>query len=154
MNIFWLDSDATKAAQMHVDKHVVRMPLELAQLMCTALNEYGATNELLYKSTHLNHPCAKWVRESRANFFECLQLFQELLKEYKYRYGRTHKCAELLPVFKALGTLVPDAPSTDKPLAMPDDVKCACHVRSYRDYYSHYKRELGSWRGRSIPEWW
>jgi hypothetical protein len=33
MNIFYLDSDPELAAQMHCDKHVVKMILETAQLL-------------------------------------------------------------------------------------------------------------------------
>jgi hypothetical protein len=36
MNIFYLHQDPKKAAQMHNDKHVVKMILESAQLLCTA----------------------------------------------------------------------------------------------------------------------
>ena len=34
MNIFFLDYDVKKCAQYHVDKHVVKMILETAQLLC------------------------------------------------------------------------------------------------------------------------
>ena len=36
MNIFYLDKDVKKCAEMHVDKHVVKMILEYAQLLSTA----------------------------------------------------------------------------------------------------------------------
>ena len=36
MNIFMLDRDPRVAANMHCDKHVVKMILETAQLLCTA----------------------------------------------------------------------------------------------------------------------
>ena len=36
MNIFHLDNDPVKAAQMMCDKHVVKMIVEYAQLMSTA----------------------------------------------------------------------------------------------------------------------
>ena len=36
MNIFYLDRDPNIAAQQHCDKHVVKMILESAQLLCTA----------------------------------------------------------------------------------------------------------------------
>ena len=37
MNIFYLDRDPRIAAQMHCDKHVVKMPLESAQMLCTLM---------------------------------------------------------------------------------------------------------------------
>ena len=36
MNIFYLDKDPVKAAQYSCDKHVVKMILESAQMLCTA----------------------------------------------------------------------------------------------------------------------
>ena len=36
MNIFYLDHDVNKCAEMHNDKHVVKMILEYAQLLSTA----------------------------------------------------------------------------------------------------------------------
>jgi hypothetical protein len=36
MNIFYLDSDPVKSAELHCDKHVVKMIIEYAQLMSTA----------------------------------------------------------------------------------------------------------------------
>ena len=36
MNIFYLDNDPKVCAEMHCDKHVVKMIIEYAQLMSTA----------------------------------------------------------------------------------------------------------------------
>jgi hypothetical protein len=36
MNIFYLDKDPIKAAEYSCDKHVVKMILESAQMLCTA----------------------------------------------------------------------------------------------------------------------
>ena len=35
MNIFILDKNIDKCAEYHVDKHIVKMPLEAAQMLCT-----------------------------------------------------------------------------------------------------------------------
>jgi hypothetical protein len=37
MNLFYLDENLDKCAEYHVDKHIVKMPLEAAQLLCTAI---------------------------------------------------------------------------------------------------------------------
>ena len=37
MNLFYLDEDLDKCAEYHVDKHIVKMPLEVAQILCTAV---------------------------------------------------------------------------------------------------------------------
>ena len=40
MNIFYLDSDIERVVQFHCDSHVVKMCLETAQILCTALHRY------------------------------------------------------------------------------------------------------------------
>lgn len=40
MNIFYLDSDITQCARFHCDKHVVKMILESAQILCSVLSLY------------------------------------------------------------------------------------------------------------------
>ena len=62
MNIFYLDRDPNIAAQMQCNKHVVKMILESAQMLCTAHrvcdgDEY-ADRMGLYKMAHKNHPVA------------------------------------------------------------------------------------------------
>ena len=37
MNLFYLDEDLDKCAEYHVDKHIVKMPLEAAQILCTTI---------------------------------------------------------------------------------------------------------------------
>ena len=46
MNIFVLDWDVRKCAQYHNDKHVVKMILETAQLLCGVLTQ-EQSDELL-----------------------------------------------------------------------------------------------------------
>jgi len=36
MNIFYVDKDPVKAAKMMCDKHIIKMILESAQMLCTA----------------------------------------------------------------------------------------------------------------------
>ena len=37
MNLFYLDEDLDKCAEYHVDKHVNKMILEAAQILCTVI---------------------------------------------------------------------------------------------------------------------
>lgn len=66
MNIFVLDDDIEKCAEYHTDKHVVKMILESAQMLCTAVWSMGV--EAPYKDTHKNHGCNVWVRKSLSNW--------------------------------------------------------------------------------------
>ncbi len=99
MNIFFLDWDVKKSAEYHCDKHVVKMILETAQLLCGAHHvtdqvptKYPpSTLQVPYKLSHKNHPCAIWTRESLSNYLYLCELGLELCKEYTYRYGKRHK---------------------------------------------------------------
>jgi hypothetical protein len=72
MNIFYLDKNPVIAAQMMCDKHVVKMILESAQMLSTAVRVQSGdetANELgLYKMAHKNHPSTIWARTSYFNF--------------------------------------------------------------------------------------
>ena len=154
MNIFWLDNNLRKCAQYHNDKHIVKMPLELAQLMCTALHWHGVEHDMLYKPTHVNHPCAVWVRSSMRNYIECLELFKQLLIEYEFRYGRKHKCGELLQLFIKCRSAIPNIEGLPRPKCMPDKYHRDSVIDSYREYYIGDKKHLASWTNRTPPYWW
>ena len=141
MNIFYLDKDINKAAEYHNDKHCVKMILEYAQLLCTAHRELDGdnANENLYKSTHKNHPSAKWVRESKANYEYLYRLFNALCNEYTHRYGKTHLTYQKLHnVLATPPQNIPDKEFTEPTPAMPDDVKNNDSLKAYRDYYKKY----------------
>ena len=66
MNIFYLHKDPRICAQMYCDKHVVKMIIESAQMLCTTHHILGAAAP--YKKIHVNHPCTVWTRESIDNY--------------------------------------------------------------------------------------
>jgi len=94
MNIFILDEHPTKAAQYMCDKHVIKMILESAQLLCSAFEPGHAP----YKRTHYNHPCAVWIRQSKANYMWLMQHVIALNDEYKYRYDKSTDHKSMLAV--------------------------------------------------------
>lgn len=153
MNIFWLDKDPMKCAQYHCDAHVVKMILESAQLLSTAHHVLGGDGGV-YKKTHERHPCALWVRESKANYSVLWFLMVCLGYEYHYRFGRVHKTIadhqETLkhPPAGLEGTLI-----TERPKCMPDDCKLEDVVESYRNYYLKEKADLLKYTKREIPIW-
>ena len=94
MNIFYLDNDPKVCAQYHVDKHVVKMILETAQLLSTT--HWMSGSEGPYRQTHKNHPSAVWARSNKSNYIWLCELGMELCKEYTHRYGKTHKTQQHL----------------------------------------------------------
>ena len=68
MNIFYLDKCPVKAAQVQYNKHVVKMILESAQMLCAAHHVLGSKLDIPYKIVHKNHPSTIWTRECAANY--------------------------------------------------------------------------------------
>lgn len=154
MNIFILDLDPELCAQYHCDKHVVKMILETAQLLSTAHHVLDGPRSDLYKPTHVNHPCAVWLRESVANYMWTYSLFRELSREYTYRYGKDHKSWILLgDILSSPPANIPDCGPTPMALAMPDKYKCPFPVHAYRDYYCGDKARMLKWTKRETPPW-
>ena len=104
-----------------VDKHVVKMILESAQLLSTAHRVLDgqmsvrerlvpgtlekpkyrkhkvwtlpdARDSVMYQATHMNHPSAVWCRTSIENYSWLVEHFYALMNEYIHRYGKVHKC--------------------------------------------------------------
>jgi len=153
MNIFVLDKDPKKCAKYHNDKHVVKMILETAQLLCGVHHMVESKLDIPYKLSHKNHPCSIWARECIENYIWLCDLGMELCKEYTYRYGKRHKSQDIIewcitnhPHLKETGDLTPFR------LAMPEECKIGGVVESYREYYIKEKKYFSKWKNRDIPE--
>jgi len=159
LNIFYLHKDPRIAAEMQTDKHVVKMVLESAQLLCTAHRvidgehyidsssgrrlqrwKHPTYDNELYKATHFNHPCSLWLRESIDNYRWLYNHFEALSNEYTKRFGKIHKS------WRELGAILFFSPEniskqsfTNPALAMPNEYKCGDPVQSYRNYYEAEK---------------
>lgn len=154
MNIFWLDTDPVACAQMHCNKHVVKMPLEYAQLLSAAHHLNGSPiASRVYKLSHKHHPCTVWTANSRDAYNQVLALFKATALEYSYRYVRQHKS------FVTLYNLLCDNPcpvrsAGNPPQCMPDEYKCDDVVQAYRNYYIGDKSAIAKWSRRGQPAWW
>lgn len=155
MNIFFLDADIDKCGQFHVDKHVVKMPLEYAQLLSTAHHVHNSPlADKVYKSTHVNHPCAIWTAASAGAYSTVLALFKATAREYHYRYCRKHKSYVDLYTILSSFNPCPDVATSEPPQCMPDEYKDTCYIQAYRNYYMGDKRGMASWSKRFEPDWW
>lgn len=177
MNIFILDNDIDKCAEYHVDKHIVKMPLEAAQMLCTThwidkfigyaprklnkeelqtLREVKSIEprEYPYLPTMHNHPCTIWARESLDNY-EWLYCYALALNdEYGYRYGKSHKSVQEVVLRLPDPVHLPRTGRTPFAMAMPDDLKSDNAIQSYRQFYHKDKAKFASWKFRNKPEWW
>lgn len=167
MNIFIVNNDPVQAAHDLCGKHIVKMCVESAQLLSTAVflkNDEG-TWELykhdLYRPTHKSHPCTLWAASSPHNFEWLVQHAFALCDEYTMRYGKLHasklpiKCAASLALRTFSGVKGDLAQHTPFVLAMPDEYKQDDAVEAYRAYYRGAKSKFAVWEPRARePEWW
>ena len=157
MNIFYLHKNADQCAKMHCDKHVVKMILESAQLLCTAHRVCDGDNYCndynLYKKTHEKHASAIWVRKSADNYQWLHELFFFLLIEYYARYGKIHKCTELYDALIKVPDNIGSEKFTKPPQCMPEEYKNENTITAYRDYYNAEKSRFAKWNYSETPTW-
>ena len=177
MNIFYLDHDVKKCAEMTCDKHVVKMVIEYAQLLSTAhrmqdgveytdlskngrkIKRWRLTDErenILYKAGHINHPSAVWVRLSKQHYTWLHNLLTACLTEYTNRYGKIHliRSSGLEKALENAPNSAIDKLFSPPPPAMPEEHKVQNDViQSYKNYYIHEKNYFAKWKNGNAPEW-
>ena len=149
MNIFVLDKNPHVAAMYACDRHVVKMILESAQMLCSVQPEGTAP----YKRAFYNHPCTKWVRASSANYDWLIEHARALCAEYSRRYDKVHKSEEVIDWCDANRPELPDVGLTPFAQAMPEDYKNEDAVEAYRTYYRNDKRRFATWKDVDPPTW-
>ena len=138
MNIFYLSPSPKWAARSQCDKHVVKMVLETAQMLCSAQRWYGAEDDHLYADTHKHHPSAVWARANNQNYKWLHEHFMYLSEEYTLRYMRRHKSAiALLEPLRRVPDGIPRGNFFTPPQCMPAEFKHPCTVTAYKAYYRH-----------------
>ena len=154
MNIFFLDMNPVKAAEMHCDKHVCKMIIETAQMMSTIHVRYGASNPP-YKPTHAKHPSTLWAGDSQLHYNWLRVLGLELCREYTRRYGKIHKTEKVIKCLWKAPDAMPTLEWSDPPQCMPDECKCGDTVHAYRNYYITDKARFAKWAHLTKPpSWW
>ena len=169
MNLFVLDKDPVIAAQLQCDKHVVKMIVESAQMLCTThrmldgnmkieeryvegslparyrkIKRWTHTDKeldsLLYKAVHMNHPCTKWTMLSACNYEWHYRHFIALCDEYQYRYNRQHSTDALLrSKLKQHPRNIPKQGLTLFPLAMKSNPECMFPDDPVKSYKLYYQ---------------
>ncbi len=177
MNIFYTDYNPEVAARNMVDRHVVKMILETAQLLSTAHRvidgeEYvgqsqsgrkakrwrlsGNADAIMYAATHINHPSAVWVRENSANYDWLYDHLLALGREYTYRYGRTHLTIDKLKdiLKEAPKNITQSKVMSKMPSCMDRQYIVSLDpIINYRNYYNYGKTDLLRWSNRPPPKW-
>ena len=181
MNLFYLHKDPVQSAEMHCDKHVVKMIIEYAQMLSTAhrmldgymekrpsksgkrmVKAYPHSNNnldgVLYNAVHHYHPCTVWTMATSANYIWHYEHFLALCAEFETRFGKQHLTYQKLSdVLRSLPSNIPNETITEFPQAMKAYPECMVEgnpVQAYRNYY-HRSKHFAKWeKGRPAPSWW
>jgi hypothetical protein len=153
MNIFFLSLVPKECARMYCDQHVIKILLEITQMLYTAWHILGVpdnwhpprskSGKRGYVRAHENHPMCMWVRYSRTTYCFAARLGMELAAEYNSRFGKCHACTKHI---LWLSTHVPSVFSSSKsstayygkyniPQCMPPVHHQPDPVLAYRSYY-------------------
>ncbi len=175
MNIFYLHENEMQNAKWHIDKHIVKMPIEYAQLLSTAHRVldgvmymdktangrnikrwrlHDKREDVLYKASHIKHPSAIWARESISNYYKLFKLYMATLSEYTYRYGKIHGASKPSVMLMRAPANIPPSVGTEMPQAMPEQYKVKGQpIKAYKNYYIGAKNSFATWKNRERPNW-
>jgi len=153
MNIFAVDRDPIRAAEMLPDRHVTKMILESAQMLSVVYSHHywdiGTVSKVdgtpfkTAKGAFKKHPCTMWAAEETHNCAWLIQHACGLLHEFKARYGKLHGLSKSIFDAKKLfhretGGTIMDYLWVDRfARAMPEDLKhdnTIDDVEAYRLY--------------------
>jgi len=176
MNIFVLSESPLKSAHHMCDKHIVKMPVETAQMLSTIHRmldgeeyvDYSKTGrrirrwthpydedmpdgKFLYHATMMNHPCTIWARETLGNYLWLVSHGLELCREYTRRYDRRHASESIIEFcnYSWPKNIDRDTYHKETPFAqaMPDEYKVEGDaVSAYRKYYIGEKAKFARWK--------
>jgi len=137
---------------MACDQHVVKMPVETAQMLSTVLRQLG--HDVGYKISHPNHPCTLWAGATQANFSWLCEHGRALCFEFTWRYHKVHDAKEVIIACENFVTALPQGGLTPFAQTMPDEYKHASAVKAYRAFYIGEKLKFARWaKTREAPHW-
>lgn len=166
MQVFLLDLDLEKNVTYYMDKHVVKTPAAIQQILlntCARLRikfpQIKQANgiPMMPLPSIMSNPFCKWASSAPANFDYLLEIGLLLCQEYKLRFNEHHYNVGNLLVFDKQSSSVDRPAQLERypwmlPMAYQD--KQAGLVESYRKYYIETKHHLATWSNpRSRPEW-
>ena len=183
MNRFLIDHHPDAIAKQLCDQHIVKMPLEEAQMLCTAVwfHRPDIHEQLkLYKPCHINtkyheqnkamlessgkklkvtgHPCTLWAMETQANYAFAYSLYTSMLCEYHHRYGKWHGAGKHSKALNYAQQFIPEGGLTPHPQCFSghDDLKTdeRWPIMAYRAFYVVDKSKFARYnKGREMPQW-
>jgi hypothetical protein len=162
VNFFYLDTNPKKCAEYYCNKHVLKIPIEIAQILSKIHHELqsGINYESIYKNSLVVKNTLGpyiWAIESLENYLWTCNLGIELINEFKLRYNKeSHKTEDILkfllynpPKLPKIG--ITKFRGTNRydmfQYVSKDPVECA------RYNYAEMKCANDKWTKREIPNW-
>lgn len=155
MNIFILDPNPYRAAQMHCDQHIHKMILESAQMLSTAFHKNypeDAASLKVYKPAYENHPCTVWATKDVSNAYWIVQLciaLEDIRKDHGFR---PHKSMEII---RKIEEFIENRfynihwkNHTTFALAMPAHIRIRPSLDPVKKYQDYYKFKHRQWLDR------
>lgn len=164
MNIFATSLCPVEGAVALDDKRVIKMSLESAQMVSSALfHNYGARPVGFYAPTHYRHPCVLWAARDHRNFSWLVKHGLALLDEADWRWGvKDRKCRPVLEKAREYENFLPSCEGDDtifqNSARLAPGVMDYTHVspvtEAYRQYLSHkWRVSQPRWTRRDPPIW-
>ena len=152
MNIFFLSFNVNQCALLYCDQHVIKILLEIVQMLYTAHDQEfilkkAPYNKLKtrrgYKGAHKNHPMTMWCRFSQRNYMFAVRLGMALAIEYNSRFHKVHACSKHImwlhdnvpKTFSYQKSTTAVYSSQGIPLCMPVEHHTSDVIESYHNYY-------------------
>ena len=148
--ILILSDDPDEAVQWLTDEDVIRMPIEIAQVLLTVWSKFpdaakkGVITTLVMYPEHVWIP---WVEESQENYIALWNYGMDILDEHEYRFGKRavnpyrHGMSKTLDRLQVIPPL-PEGPQTPYPILPHQAVLMQAEL--VKVHYSH--RDKPTWK--------
>tara|TARA_R100001163_G_scaffold65830_2_gene65401 strand:+ start:5133 stop:6074 length:942 start_codon:yes stop_codon:yes gene_type:complete len=164
VNFFYLDHNPRKTAQYYCDKHLIKIAVEINQMLCNFHHEIGTENPPFKNCRAVISTLGpyRWIQENEANFKYAVKLSEELIKEYKYRFNKKGESTKLDSTIEWNLKHIPKKHlpnSTRKSKFIPTnsylkfDLVSTNTILNNRLQYTFLKCVNDSWRKRGKPIW-
>ena len=172
MNIFYLNADPVESAKRMCDQHIVKMPLESAQILSTAHRVLDGRlvegtsasgrkakrwilpkwDDKYYLAAYVNHPSTVWARQSSEHYTWLYEHFRALCLQFFERYQHHHSSWTKLNFSLAkLPQNIKDNGFVAPPQCMPDVYKHSDTIIAYNLYYAS---KFTDWCAKGRPMRW
>ena len=160
MNRFIIEETPYLISKSLCDQHIVKMPLEETQMLCTALwhhaPKYAEKNDL-YKPVHQKHPCTLWAMETQSNYEFAWSLLGDMLYEYKERFIREHGCMKHYKTLEKGVVYIPKGKLTRHPQCFSGHDRLKTDeffpIVAYRNFYIVDKSKFARYNYTDKPQW-